>query len=125
MCGRVRHGGQRSQIARRHRTEREHRTRFIQRKNVVGVPHFIKERAQLTKLLRELFGEVVALGEVLVDVVELPFLLGAIKLVRAESIPWHTTMEARGNPAVVIDRTISKHLEILRRTSARGRRIGK
>ena len=58
--------------------------------------------------------QVYALREIICDVVQLPFFLRAIERHHAESVPRHSPMETRRNPPIVIYRTVTKHLEILR-----------
>ena len=64
--------------------------------------------------------EVVALREVLGDVVELPTFFGSVELTGAEAVPRNATVEARGDPPVVVKRPVAKHLEVLRDALARG-----
>ncbi|CAB4947679.1 unannotated protein [freshwater metagenome] len=70
-------------------------------------------------------GEIDSLREILSDVVELPSLLFAVEVVTGESDPRQTAVEARGHPALVIDRPIAEDLEVLRRARARRGCIGK
>ena len=69
---------------------------------------------QLGQLLRVLGGEVVGLGPVLLDVVELPHVL-VEAVIGAE--PRVLVLGHRG-PAEVVDRPVAEHLEVLGRRAA-------
>ena len=73
----------------------------------------VEEILELDELVRVLGREVDGLTEVVGDPVELPSLVAVAKWQSLAADPWHPTVEAAGNPAVVIDRPIAEDLEVL------------
>ena len=69
---------------------------------------------QFPQLLRFFLGEIVGFGEVLIDVVQLPLVVGPFG-----SVP----MPAHRLPAVDPDAAVSEHLEVLRLTRGVGLRV--
>src|SRR5581483_8227013 len=89
--------------------------RVIQRQHVVFRRLDQEEFLQLAQLFGILGGEVVVFGVVLGDVVELPFV--AVDYVGQLGRPQEPDRNRRRrgrDPAIVVDRAGTKHLEILR-----------
>src|SRR5262249_15653278 len=71
-------------------------------------PEQVLQFFQFSRVLR---GQVVCFAEVLRDVKELPFVLGEV--IAAGVLPWEPAMPGYGDPAIMIERAIAEHLEVL------------
>ena len=127
----LRHAGQSSRIREDRSPRRQARTRriparegrVVERQHVVLLRLQIEEVLHLLELLRHLGGQVVELGGVFLDVVELPLVPGNhIRRRTGTELPRKSCRGRDRHPALVIDGAIAEHLEVLRRVS--GRRVG-
>ena len=124
-----RHAGQFARIGEDRSSRRQARARriptrerrVVERQHVVLLRLGIEEGLHLLDLLRHLGGQIVELGGVLLDVVELPLVSGDhIRRRRGAQLPRKGDRRRGRHPSVVIDGAIAEHLEILRRVSGRG-----
>lgn len=79
-----------------------------------------KQVLQFTELIRLLVGKVHSFAEVLGDIVEFPLI--GIDTGRLAHDPWRDGRGGGRDPAIVVDRAVHEHLEIL--GVVRGRRLG-
>ena len=90
------------------------RHRGIQREDLVLLGFLDELLAQLRHLLRMLCGDVVGLAEILGQVVELEHLVvQRIRVRRSESLPGCAVDLGAEQPAIVIQRPLAHHLEVL------------
>ena len=83
--------------------------------------------AHLGQLFGHLGGQVVGLGPVLVEVIQLPAVVVGCPVAdswRRSRQPGHPRTERRGHPAVVIDSPTAHHLEVLRLLAPRRGAVG-
>ena len=127
--GAGRHAGQFARIREDRPSRRKARTRrvpacerrVVERQHVVLLRLGIEEGLHLFDLLRHLGCQVVELGGVLQDVVELPLVPGDHDRRRgAAQLPRERCRSRRRHPAIVIDGAVAEHLEVLRRVPGRG-----
>ena len=97
--------------------------RVVERQHVVLLRLLIEEALHLLELIRHLGGQVVELGGVLLDVVELPVVPGDhIRRRSGAELPRKICRGRDRHPALVVDGAIAEHLEVLR--GVPGRRVG-
>ncbi len=90
------------------------RHRGIQREDLIFLRLRKELLAQLRDLLRMLCGDVIGLGEVGGQVIELEHLVvERIRVGRAESLPGRAVDLGAEQPAVVVERPLTHHLEVL------------
>jgi len=119
-----RHAGQFARIGEDRASRRDARTRriparerrVVEWKHVVLLRFGIEEGLQILDLLRHLRSEIVVLGGVLLNVVELPLVpADDVRRRRAAQLPRQGHRRCRRHPAIMIDGTIAQHPEVLRR----------
>ena len=124
-----RHAGQSARIGEDRSSRRQARARriparerrVVERQHVVLLRLEIEEGLHLLELLRHLGGQVVGLGGVLLDVIELPLVPGDhIRRRGGAQLPRERRRGRARHPPVVIDGAIAEHLEVLRRVPGRG-----
>ena len=126
-----RHAGQSARIGEDRSPRRQARARrvparerrVVERQHIVLLRLQIEEGLHLLELLRHLGGQVVGLGGILLDVVELPVVPGDhIRRRGAAQFPRERRRGRARHPSVVIDGAVAEHLEILR--GVPGGRVG-
>ena len=104
----------------RARRDDARRHRGVQREDLVLLRFRDEHLPHLLHLLRVLRGDVVGLAEVLVQVVELEHLVvQRIGVGRTEGLPRRAVDLGAQEPAVVIERPLAHHLEVLRLVARR------
>ena len=99
--------------------------RIIQREHLIFPGLIHEESLQLFQLVGILCGEIVILGEVIGDVIEFPFVASHdIRHFGRAQKPRGLRRNRRGDPAIVVERTVTEHLEVLRLALRGSVRVG-
>ena len=87
--------------------------RVPQRVHPVSQTLGVEQVAHLRQQLGSLVGQIVTLGEVVTQVIELPRFLWTVEGNRAETDPRHPSVKTRRHEPFVVDAAVAHHLEVL------------
>src|SRR6185312_2685084 len=93
----------------------------VEGQHVVASRLYQEQLLQRAQPVRMTHREVHGLAEILLDVVELPAVLGEIG--SAPSGPWQTSMPTACDPSLLVDRSVAEHFEVLSRARALRARV--